>query len=385
VKIAQVINEFPPPLVGGGSYHVQNLSKELAERGEEVTVFTCKTGGSLLQKKIPAEIQFKRIRVYRVPAIKISGTSYWVAPQLLSALLKENPDIIHAHGYQLFTSDVAAIVSRIKRKPLVLTLHGFPRGFSRFSHRVYFSLVGKKTLRAAKRIISVSKTMKREFEAIGVSSKKMVTIPNGIDLKVFQRMPNGTYFRKRLDIGDNDKMILSMGRLERVKGFQYLIEALSKIQSVVGPTKLVLAGPESDYGQHLRILVKEKKLTEDVIFYGSIGEREKLEALAAANVVVMSSIYEGFSVFLLEAMAAQKPVVATRTGIAPEIIQDGENGLLASPADAEDLCNKVTQLLNDKKLSSSVSRKSKNAVRVFDWKKIAEQVSAIYRQCLKEP
>jgi glycosyltransferase involved in cell wall biosynthesis len=180
-------------------------------------------------------------------------------------------------------------------------------------------------------------------------------------------------------------MILSMGRLERVKGFQYLIEALSKIQSVVGPTKLVLAGPESDYGQHLRILVKEKKLTEDVIFYGSIGEREKLEALAAANVVVMSSIYEGFSVFLLEAMAAQKPVVATRTGIAPEIIQDGENGLLASPADAEDLCNKVTQLLNDKKLSSSVSRKSKNAVRVFDWKKIAEQVSAIYRQCLKEP
>jgi glycosyltransferase involved in cell wall biosynthesis len=383
MKVMQVTPEFPPPLIGGGGYHVYNLTRELVKKGVDVTVFTFNTSkGSSLMGKI-VEKQFGRVKVYRFPMFSVPGTIYAIAPTLILSLLREEPDIIHAHGYQFFTSDVAAMVSRIKKKPLVLTLHGFPRGFSKASHKMYFNLIGKKTLKTTKKIIAVSSKVAEEFKAIGVPNERIVIIPNGVNLEEFNYTPNGDNFRKRLSIKENEKLILSIGRLEEIKGFQYLIMALARIQSEASPIKLVIAGPEFNYGQQLRKLVAETKMEDKVIFYGPIDGREKFEALAAADVAVVSSIYEGFSIFLLEAMAAGKPVIATKTGIAQELIQNGKNGFLIDSGNAEDLSEKILMILNDNRLSSSIGRESRSTAKTFDWGKIADQVLYMYNQCLK--
>jgi glycosyltransferase involved in cell wall biosynthesis len=383
MKVMQVTPEFPPPLIGGGGYHVYNLTRELVRKGVEVTVFTfsfAKT--SPIMGKI-VETHFGNVKVYRFPTFSIPRTIYSIAPTLIPSFLKEKPDIIHAHGYQFFTSDTAAIMSRINRKPLILTLHGFPRGFSKLSHIAYFSLIGKRTLKTAKRIIAVSNGVVQEFKAIGVPEGRITIIPNGINLEEFSYALDGGNFRKSLNIKENEKLILSIGRLEEIKGFQYLIMALAKIQSEVSPIKLIIAGPEFKYGQQLRKLVRETKMEDKVIFYGPIDGRKKFEALAAADIAVVPSIYEGFSIFLLEAMAAGKPVIATKTGIAQELIQNGKNGLLINPGDAEDLSEKILTILNDNQLSSLMSRESRNTAKAFDWGKIADQILLIYNQCLK--
>jgi glycosyltransferase involved in cell wall biosynthesis len=383
MKVMQITPEFPPPLIGGGGYHVYNLTRELVRKGVEVTVFTFNPPKSspLIGKIV--ETQFGKVKVYRFPTFSVPRTIYSIAPTMIPSLLKEEPDIIHAHGYQFFTSDAAAIMSRIKKKPLILTLHGFPRGFSKLSHKTYFNLIGKKTLKPTKKIIAVSSKVAQEFKAIGVPEKQITIIPNGVNLEEFSYALDGGNFRKSLNIKENEKLILSIGRLEEIKGFQYLIMALAKIQSEASPVKLVIAGPEFNYGQQLRKLVTETRMEDKVIFYGPIDGREKLNALAASDVAIVPSIYEGFSIFLLEAMAAGKPVIATKTGIAQELIQNGKNGFLINPNNVEDLSEKIIAVLSDNRLSSLMSRESRNTAKTFDWGKIAAQILLIYNQCLK--
>jgi glycosyltransferase involved in cell wall biosynthesis len=196
-------------------------------------------------------------------------------------------------------------------------------------------------------------------------------------------MPQEKQFKERLNIKQDEKIILTIGRLEKIKGFQYLIKALPSILKEVGPTKLIIAGPEFNYGTQLKKLAEEADVKDHVIFYGPINGKEKIEAFTAADIIAIPSLYEGFSILLLEAMAAGKPLVATKTGAALEIIQDGKNGFLTKPGDTNDLSEKIINLLNDHQLSSSMSQFSRNTAKIFDWTIIAKQILAIYDQCLK--
>jgi glycosyltransferase involved in cell wall biosynthesis len=382
VKVVQVIPEFPPPLVGGGGYHVYNLARELAGRGVDVKVFALNLENAFFLKRTRVETHFGKVQVFRVPVSHIPKFNYQIAPKLISLLLKENPDIIHAHGFQVFTTDAALMASKLKKASLVLTLHGFPRGFYNPAHRAHFNLIGKEALKKAKRIISVSHRVAREFRAIGVPEEKMVVIPNGIDLEEFKQLPTGDPFRKRLDIKENEKIVLTVGRLEKIKGFQYLIRALPSIIKEVGSTRLVIAGPDFNYGGKLKKLTEETNVQDHVTFYGPINGKEKFEAFSAANIVAIPSLYEGFGMLLLEAMAAGKPLVATNTGAAPEIIQDGKNGILASPGDAEDLAGKIIKLLSDNQLMYLIGQESRKTVEAFDWEKVSEQIHKLYIDCL---
>lgn len=382
MKVVQVIPEFPPPLIGGGGYHVYNLAKELVRRDVDVTVFTLNVGNTFLLKKTEVETHFGKVKVFRVPASYIPKTTYPIAPKLIPLLLKENPDIIHAHGYQVFTTDAALTVSKIKKIPLVLTLHGFPRGFDKLTHRAYFNLIGKETLKRAKKIISVSRMVAHEFRVIGVPKEKIAIVPNGVDLEEYKQLPTGDLFRKRLDIKENEKVVLTVGRLEKIKGFQYLIKALPSIIKEVGSTKLVLAGPDFNYGATLKKLTEETNVQDHVIFYGPINGKEKFEAFSAANIVAVPSLYEGFGMLLLEAMAAGKPLVATNTGAAPEIIQNGKNGILAASGNVEDLAGKIIKLLSDDQLMYLISQESRKTVEAFNWEKISEQIHKLYIDCL---
>ena len=381
VKVLQVINDYPPPLLGGGSYHVYNLTRHLVNEGVDVTVFTYKSR-FLPNGEINTDTQCGGVRVHRVSAFRVPRTVYSISPELVPLLMKEDPDIIHAHGYQLFTSDGAAFVSMLRKKPFVLTLHGFPRDFEKLGHKMYFDLIGKKTLEAAKRIISVSKIVALEFEAIGVPSRKVTVIPNGIDLKEFEQLPDGTRFRKRFSIEKGEGMILAVGRLEKTKGFQHAIMAVAKLQCKY-PVKLLIAGPNLDYGHQLRKIAKKAGVNDKVVFCGPINKREKLEALAAADAVIIPSTYEGFGIFTLEALAARKPVVATRTGVASEVIRNGENGFLVNPGDLGDLTEKLAYLLGDDQLSREMSNRSQEIIKAFDWKAITHRILSVYNECLE--
>jgi glycosyltransferase involved in cell wall biosynthesis len=382
VKVVQVVNQYPP-LAGGGSYHVYSLARELSRKGVSVEVLTCDPVEFSRQNSMTFGAQSSKVSVFRSSSFFLPRTQYPVSPKLFPMLMRGSPDIIHAHGYQLFTSDLAAIVGKLKRRPLIVSLHGFPRKFQNLSHRLYHELIGKRTLQAARKLVSVSTSVANQFQAVGVPKEKIAVIPNGIDLEEFKHLPSPENFRKRFRIAEKEKTILAVGRLEEIKGFQHLIGAMPEIQAQAGPVKLIIAGPGFGYGPQLIRLAKERGVQDEVIFCGTIGSFEKLEALAGASVIAIPSIYEGFGVVLLEAMAARKPVVATRTGIAAELIRDEKNGLLVKTGDPKDLALKIIRILRDEKLSFSLTRESEITVGVFDWKTIAERIYSIYIECLE--
>jgi glycosyltransferase involved in cell wall biosynthesis len=144
----------------------------------------------------------------------------------------------------------------------------------------------------------------------------------------------------------------------------------------------VIAGPDFNYGAKLKKITEETNVQDNVVFYGPINGKEKFEAFSAANIVAVPSLYEGFGMLLLEAMAAGKPLVATNTGAAPEIVQNGKNGILANLGDVEDLAGKIIKLLSDDQLMQLISQESRKTVEAFDWEKVSEQIHKLYIDCL---
>jgi len=390
LKVVQVVLNFPLEIdsvaaVGGGYRHVYFLIRELSKQGVKIEVLAAE------DKHFSAEVKKKRVfdtvDVYCFPCFPIPFAFYPMAPSMPVALMLRDADIIHAHAYAYFTSDVSAIVCKLRNRPFVLTIHGFfqpSRSVMAFlMNNIYDKSLGELTLKTATRVIAPSRFIARECIRKGVDPKKMSVIPNGVDLEEFRDMPTPQNFKERYGL-EQSRVILAMGRLSKTKGFQHLIRATPKIIRAIPKAKIVIVGPDLGYGHELRRLAKELNVEKHMIFAGALTRYALKEALAAADIFTCPSIYEPFGIVILEAMAAGKPIVASRTGGIVDIINDGETGLLVKNRDANQLAQAIIKLLKHEKLAETLSKNSKSDVKNYSWKVVAEKTKSTYEKVLNE-
>lgn len=207
------------------------------------------------------------------------------------------------------------------------------------------------TCRLATQVIAVSNAVKRELTEMGISESKIVTRPNPKRLTAHSKDRNER-MRMRGNLGwkDSEIVIVSVGYGLPVKGWDILIRAFAKLASVPGHFRLVLTGSMDirgggQFSARLKADVKELKLTESVTFAGRT--EHVAEYLEAADVFVMSSRSEGFSNALIEALEAGLPCVATRVGIAGDVIVDGVNGLLVERGNIQSLAEALLKICSD--------------------------------------
>jgi len=375
MKIFQVLPYFPPH-IGGMEFYVERLSRELVARGHEVFVFTSSEKSFSYHEKVDGvEIyRFRPLtRVYNVP----------IVPSLLISLLQENrPDVIHTHQYPVFFSDVSAQVSYLRNIPLVLHVHVISEPKSAFSgivSNLYYKTIGRLPFRNARTIIVPSFAYKKLLVEMGSESKKVKVIPYSVDLDRFNPNNNGEEFRKRYNC-DGSNVILSVGRLNYQKGFQYLLKAMPKILQQMPNAKLMIVGEGEEF-TCLSNMVQSLGLKDSVILTGAMSQKEMSEAYVAADVFVLPSIFESFGIALIEAQAAGKPVVGTRVGGAPEALQEDETGFLVNPGDFEQLAEAIIRFLSDEKLAREMGENGKRFVKArFDVRKIVDQVTDIYAE-----
>jgi glycosyltransferase involved in cell wall biosynthesis len=384
LKLAFVIPAFLPARgFGGPLNHVHAIAKIFKQEGHSVDIYTSNIANpSDLSETLPKKEWIDGILIKRYPApLKLAG--YWVTPSMFVDLKADGYDILHAHLGRSFQCDLAALVSKLKHNPFLITPHGsigshldVDRGLKIHTLHIAHDIIAKHVLNAADKVIALNSFEKRHLLRLGVDSKKIVIIPNGISLSEFKQ----AYYDFKAGYAIEGKFVLFVGRLDLVKGLDTLIQAFSMVKRLnFKNVKLVLVGEDWGFKKKLLELARQYNILTDVLFIDHPTRADIISALHASEMVVLPSYYETFSITMLEAFACAKPVITSAVGGMPEIVANGENGLLVRPKDPKNLAEAITYLLsNEDKANKMGSAGEKLVTQRFLIKTVASQLENIY-------
>ncbi len=216
--------------------------------------------------------------------------------------------------------------------------------------------------------------MKRAMQAM--YDRDIAIVPNGIDLKDYiSELPVQI-------VEGAEKRILFVGRLHPVKGVQYLLGAMSIVHQELPEAKLILVG-DGEERELLESLTDSLGIRECVEFAGRVPHERVQDYMNLAEVFVLPSLSEGFPVTILEAMACGLPIVATRVGGVPDIIEDGANGYLINTKNPEQIAEALLKLLQDEQLREDISGNNREEVRRYRWDSVAATLEGIYQKSLR--
>jgi len=206
-------------------------------------------------------------------------------------------------------------------------------------------------------------------------------IPNGIDLECF----SNPALRPIEQFDDGKLNILFVGRLERRKGFKYLLQAFAQIQKAFPETRLMVVGAYDKEDKEPFVLYAREHRLRDVRFIGPVSEDDLPRYYRTCHVFCAPSTgFESFGIILLEAMAAGRPIVASDIDGYRGVLEDGKEGLLVQPEDARLLADALVRLLKDPALRERMGRQGQAKATGYSWDKVAQQVLGYYRELLEE-
>lgn len=388
MKILQVTNSFKYAWESGGVTRVAyDLSRQLVARGHKVTVFATEKG-------LPKDIDIKRnipVEIGGIETYYFSNVSDYLAQRALSIPYRaplvirkrlQEFDIIHLHEPRRVIMPIIHHYAKKYDIPYVLQAHGSlpvakPLPWLK---RIYDDLWGYRLLRDAYKVIALTKTEAEQYKSMGVSKDKIEIIPNGINLSEFENLPSRGEFRKKHGLGDNQKIVLYLGRIHQTKGLNLLVKAFARLSNDFGKARLVIAGPDHGYLPALQELIKELKIEERVLFTGLLYEKDKLEAYVDADVFVTPS-FSGFPITFMEACASGTPIITTERGDALDWLH-GQVGYV-TPYEEDELEKAMTKILSDPATAKKFGENGQKLTKEeLNWREIAIQVEHLYIGCL---
>ena len=292
-------------------------------------------------------------------------------------------DVIHAH-WVIPSGFVGAVAGWIANVPLVVHLHGSEVFVLQYSR--WLGYVGRWVYSRADRLVSCSANLMQRTLELGLDPAKSEAIPTAVNAKRFSfNAESGRILRKRLGLPEEARVILAPGRLVCRKGFEYLIQAMPIILERHPQAWCIIAG-DGDLGNALCTLAGEVGVRDRMIMLGPVLWNEMVDYYSAGDVLVVPSVVDhagnvdGLPNVLLEGMACGLSVVATRVAGIPEVIRDGENGLLVEPKDAIALASAISGLLDSDEQRSRLAAAARAAVeQEFSIPKSVERLEEIYR------
>jgi len=378
MKILQVVPFFSP-VHGGSAIAPYQLSKELTKRGHEVAVFT--SDYKLSREWVESSGQ---VKVYSFKTWS-SWSKFYLTPTLIKAAKEglEHFDLIHMHNYRTFQNIVIAHYAKKHGVPYVLQAHGsIPRIMAKQRLKwIYDVLFGYRLLRSASKVIALSRVEAEQYKDMSVPEEKIVIIPNGIDLSEYADLPPKGCFREKFGIKEEEKIVLYLGRIHRIKGLDILVEAFAKVIEDLDDVRLVVVGPDDGYLGELKALINALRIEDNVLILGPLYGDDKLEAYVDADVYVLPSRYETFPMGLLEAVACGTPIILTRNcGIAEYF--ENKAGLLVDP-DSDKLYEALFKMLTDHDTRNSFRKKGKTAISEFEISNVVSKLEELYANLAK--
>jgi alpha-maltose-1-phosphate synthase len=401
MKITLLSNEYPPYVYGGAGVHVEYLSKALAAANQvDILCFGDQNvkDGALSARGIKPEValpsqnaQFGKLIDTLTRDVMMSGTA---GPS----------DVVHCHTW--YTHFAGCLLQKLYDIPLVLTTHSLephrPWKVEQLGNAYHVSTWLERTAyESADGVIAVSQSMKDDVhELYGVPHNRIRIIPNGIDLEEYRSRPDEKLLA-RYGIDPKKPIVLFVGRITRQKGVIHLIKTIKHLHQ---DTQVVLCAGAPDtkeIGEEMEREVEKARRdsSHPIIWIAQmLPKKDVITLYSHATVFVCPSVYEPFGIINLEAMACGAPVVASRVGGIPEIVVDGETGLLVpfeakGPVDfepkdpekfARDLGETLNVLLDDPAKRAAMAAKARKRVEdQFSWTQVAKRTLNFYEELIR--
>ncbi|MGI0070499.1 MAG: glycosyltransferase family 4 protein [Thermoplasmata archaeon] len=371
MRVVELSQRFPPA-IGGVEATLAELVRALRGEGIDVDVLTTDLERVRPFRHLDQDASAPRDGVHRYRAYRTLPLPLGlgvVSPGMLAAALSTRADVLHAHAFGYWPTWVVELARRRRRLPVAITPHLDP-GRHRVFSGLYHHLVARGTLRRADRIIAQSGVEEELLLRLGADPAVLVRIPTGIALDEFRpprTVRSGATIR-----------LLTVGRLDlEQKGLTTLVRAFASI-APRRPVELHVVGDDWGAARPLASLAGELGVADRVRVSASVSRGEVLAAYGAADLFVLPSRFESFPRVLLEAMAAQLPIVATRVGGVAESVLEGRNALLVPPDDPPALAAAILELLDDPARRRRFAEESLRRAAEFDWRRIAPRYRSLF-------
>lgn len=383
MRILQVTPFFSPQM-GGSPQVAYQICRHLTQRGHEVTLVT---SDYAIQA---SRFQPDHFEVVFFPNLIAKGGMY-LSPGLIR-WAKENTrkfDMIHMHEFRTFQNVVMRHFAIQSEVPYVLSAHGtLPVIIQRkLFKKMYDLLIGNALLDSASRLIAVSPMEIEHYQQAGVNAGRIRVVYNGLDVEEYARLPARGSFRHNLGgMSENTKIILFLGRLHKIKGINYLIEAFSMFRKEFAPCILVIAGPDEGELRNLKILSSRLDIQEQVRFVGPLYGEDKLAAYRDADLFVLPTAYEIYGLVTFEALLCGTPVVVSSESAAGQLISQAGAGYLSPYGDVPQLAATLTEALSDEDRSAAMVQAGQAFIRKhLLWPVLTQQLEKIYASQLVIP
>lgn len=295
-------------------------------------------------------------------------------------------DVMHGH-WVIPNGPVAAIVARMRRLPLVISMHGSDVFVAEQSKPV--SAVARWCFRAASAITAPSADLLHRAIRIGAPASRSHLVPYGVDPGTFTRIEGaGPLLRQELGLPVDSLVVFAVGRMVYKKGFEYLIRAVPAILRERPNAKIVLAGG-GDLMPRLKSLVQQLGVEKSVIMPGWVTRDKMPLFFSGCDLFVLPSVVDqqgnvdGLPNTLLEAMASGRPVVATSVAGVPLAVKDGENGLLVPEKQPGELSSAINLLLRAPELRLQYGQAGRRRVENdLNWQTTARTFGQLYAAAL---
>lgn len=290
-------------------------------------------------------------------------------------------DIVHLMGHWSVLNILAYFYSRRLKKPYVVCPAGsLPiYGRSKLLKRTYNVLLGNRIMRNASAVIAVTEGDRKHMSNYGVSSDKVVVIPNGIGTENAAGVDEEE-FRKKYGL-ENSRILLFMGRLNHIKGPDLLLRAFCRVRNTFPDHVLVFAGPDGGMLADMEAFVTERRAGESVRFVGYLGGAEKIQAYRAAELLVIPSRQEPMSIVVLEAGREGTPVMVTNK-CDFNVVEEVGGGIVVE-ASADGLEKGLRAILDDRqRLANMGGRFQRYVLDNFSWDSIVYKYMELYEEVL---
>ena len=363
----------------GGDVNVcYNLSKQLIDKGHTVTILTTTfdynpedTAAIENLTMIPVEYKFNLALFIYSPKMK-----EWLDKHIVEY------DIIHLHELRSYQNNLLIKYAKKHNIPYVLQPHAStPKHVDkRIIKETYDLFYGNRIMKNASCTIAVSK--EEAYYDRQMKARKVEVVYNGMDLEEFKTLPAKGCFKQKYDI--DSPYILYLGRMDKLKGINHVIESFAKLPEKYEDYRLVIIGKITDYKSKLDDIISRYNIEDRVIFTGFIAEDDKIMAYRDAEVFVNPVRYMGgVSITVFESILSDTPVVVTKES--GELVEEIDGGIIVDYGDIDQICGAVTTLLEDKDLADKKVEKAKEYINSnLSWSKVCDKIIEIYNKAIGE-